>query len=81
MFFLSFSLNIQSYATVLSVLKHGMQERKVEVKSSFLTGNVEFCIDACDSHGRYMHDALYLCNDMVLIHVESKEVKAEVNNS
>ncbi|XP_078357511.1 dynein axonemal assembly factor 9-like isoform X1 [Oculina patagonica] len=42
----------KSYSTVLSVLKRGLEERNVEVKSSFVSSNVEFCIDACDSHGR-----------------------------
>ena len=37
----------------MSVLKTGWEERRVEMKSSFLSSNVEFSIDACDSHGRY----------------------------
>ena len=35
------------------MLKTGLEEKCVELKSSFLSGNVEFSIDACDSHGRY----------------------------
>ena len=35
------------------MLKTGCEERRVEVKSSYLSTNVEFSIDACDSHGRY----------------------------
>jgi len=37
----------------MSVLKTGWEERRVEVKSSFLSSNVEFSIHACNSDGRY----------------------------
>lgn len=37
----------------MSVLRTGWKERHVEVKSSFWSSNVEFSIDACESHGRY----------------------------
>lgn len=42
----------KSYSTVLSELKRGIEERKVEVKSSFLSSNLEFSIEACDCLGR-----------------------------
>ena len=38
---------------VLSELKSGMENRKIDVEASFLSNNVEFSIEACDCHGRY----------------------------
>ena len=60
----------------MSVLKTGLEERRVEVKSSFLSSNVEFSIDACDTHGRYtMHFLLLFivtviitCTQIQLVH-------------
>ncbi|KAJ7385532.1 hypothetical protein OS493_015104 [Desmophyllum pertusum] len=42
----------KSYSRVLSELKRGLTERNVGLKSSFLSSNVEYSIEACDSHGR-----------------------------
>ncbi|XP_058958401.2 dynein axonemal assembly factor 9 isoform X1 [Pocillopora verrucosa] len=42
----------KSYSSVLSELKRGLGERHVEVKSSFLSNNVKFSVEACDFYGR-----------------------------
>lgn len=46
----------KSFSAVLSELKSGLEKRKIELmKSSFLSHNVEFSVDACDSLGRVVN--------------------------
>jgi len=46
----------KSFSTVLSELKSGLEKKKIELmKSSFLSHNVEFSVDACDSLGRVVN--------------------------
>ena len=46
--------SFKSYSSVLSELKRGLEERLIEVKSSFLSNNVKFSVEACDFYGRYI---------------------------
>ncbi|XP_068708667.1 dynein axonemal assembly factor 9-like [Montipora foliosa] len=45
----------KSFSVVLSELKSGMENRKIDVEASFLSNNVEFSIEACDCHGRVVN--------------------------
>ncbi|KAK2558384.1 Dynein axonemal assembly factor 9 [Acropora cervicornis] len=46
----------KSFSAVLSELKSGLEKKKIELmKSSFLSHNVEFSVDACDSLGRVVN--------------------------